>query len=195
MNADDLALRYVYGGLLERLFGSPDDALDAAMSQFGRDMLADATSLVPEIIKMGSKIAKGHGVSEDYFHYVIYRNRQSWPVVGKLADALAVAKDLVMDAGRPPSMKNLSLDQDDAQVDTAVQVFARWANTDIKKKLHTMLWKHASKHAKTLIRKLDQDVTPAEMTKYLILKTAERLKTNTLMFSNSYLLNAIIQLL
>lgn len=196
MNPDQLALRYVCGGLLDRLFGpkSFEDALDDAMAQLGRDILFDVVSLAPEIIRTGAKIAKGLGVSEDYFNYVIYRNRQSWPVSGKLADALSVAKDIVLEAGRPPSMNDLSLGQDDAQVDKAIQVFARWASTDLDKKLHQMLWKHASKHAKPLIRKLKLDVTPVEMTQYLLGKTNKQLKRHSLMFSNSYLLKAIFQL-
>ena len=194
MNADHLALRYVSGGLLDRLFGSPEDAIEAAMVTFGKDMLASVTALAPEVQRASRQTAKSHGVAEDYLNYVIFRNRQSWPIKGKLSDALTLAKDIVLEAGRPPSMKNLSVDQDDAQVDKAVQSMAKWVSTDFKKKIHSMLWKHASKHAKPLIMKLNQSASPGEMTKYLLVKTFERLKQHTLLFDNSYLLNAVFKL-
>jgi hypothetical protein len=196
MNADLIVLEHLRksSGLLDRLFGRPEDYLEAAVKTFGDDMVVKAAGLADEIQREMARSAAAHGVNPDYLHFAIFRMGTSWPVSGKLADALTLAKDLVLEGSRPPSMSRLTLDQDEEAVDAAVRSVAQWAATELKKKLHTLLWQGAAKHAKSLIRKLKQNVTPVEMSKYLILKTSEAVSKSNLIFSNSYLLNAIFKL-
>lgn len=195
MHPDQILMRYKPAGLLDRLFGNPEDFLQAAIKTFGDDLVKAAAGLAGEIQREMARAASAQDVNPDYLHFAIFRMGPSWPVKGKLADDLSLAKDLVLEGSRPPSMSRLTLDQDEEAVDAAIKIVARWAATDLKKKLHTLMWQNAAKHAKGLIRKLKQNVTPVEMAKYLILKTAETASRTNLVFENSYLLNAIFKLL
>lgn len=193
MNADELALEFSSrsAGLLDRLFGDDEDPLDTALKDIGKQMNRSWGKLAPKILSRIDDASKKYGVNPDYLNYVLFQNRATWPVKGKLATALEIAVEIVMEAGRQPRYPNLPSQEDDAQVDAAVKDVALWASRDLAKELKTILVAAASDHVRTLRRKLDTDVTPVEMAQYVISKFRDRLKQHTSMFENSYLLSQI----
>lgn len=194
MNADELALEFSSrsAGLLDRLFGQDDDPLDAALKDIGKQMNRSWPKLAPKILSRIADASKKSGVNPDYLNYVLFQNRASWPVKGKLATALEIAVEIVMESGRQPRYPNLPAREDDAQVDAAIKDVAMWAATDLAKQLKSVVVAAASDHSRPLRRKLDTDVTPLEMAQYIISKFRDRLKQHTSMFENSYLLSQIV---
>ncbi len=184
--------------LLEKWFGDDTDPLDKALEKVGKDMNRRWDRLAPKVLGMVSTAAKKFGVSKDYLEYVIFANRQTWPVRGKDALALSVAKDIVLEASRIPSMSNLPAAEDDEKIDDAVKAVASWAKTSFASDLRSGLLEDAAKHAKSLIKKLgikDSRITPMVMAKYIMVKFKERLGKHTLMFDHSYLLKNVVTLI
>lgn len=179
-------------GLLDRLFGKDDDPLDNALRQVGKDYNRALKRLVPKILSTISKAAAMHGVDENYLNYVIYRNRQSWPTRGKDSYALEVARELVVDDGKMPRIENIPVNEDHSKVDKAILSVAKWAVTDMAKEALKMLYSAASKHAKPLIRKLKENVTPSEMMRYVVVKFAQKLRQQTAMFENQGRLSTLV---
>lgn len=194
MNADELVLDYSArtAGLLDRLFGRDEDPLDAALKDMGKQMNKSWSRIAPKILSRIDAAAKKYGVNPDYLNYVLFQNRSSWPVKGKMATALEIAIDIVMESGRQPRYPNLPAGDDDSQVDAAIKEVASWAASDLAKALQSIVVAAASDHARPMRKSLDVDVTPLEMAQYLITKFKDRLKQHTAMFENSYLLSQIL---
>lgn len=192
ISPESVLLRYRtrVAGVFERLVGR--DPLENTLKDVSKDFNKAIPRTAPKIVNAIRSIAKQYGVSAEYLAHAIFSSRKTWPVRGYEAKALEVARDIVLKEGVAPDYGSPPEGEDEAKVDKAVKETAKWAAKTLAKELATDLYVAAAKAGKPARKKMNLDLTPMDMAKYLVVKMGERLKTTATIFQNHYLLDRIV---